>query len=93
MTWNGVFLRVWSYKIGRANHNYPMVLIIWDVIFRSRYLPKDRRIERTGVTPEGNFPQGYLEQIKVPFNWEKWQAAPATPSKHEKRADESKEAA
>ena len=46
--------------------NYGNNLIVWDVVFRTRFLPEDRQIEDIGL-PNRGYPSGFLEQMKTPF--------------------------
>lgn len=60
-----------------ANHNYGGNLILWDVIFGTRYLPADRKPpSNVGLadTPDyPPYPMSYLEQLLAPL---RWKAAP-----------------
>ena len=48
-----------------SNRNYGHSLIIWDVVFGTRFLPRDRDVDRTGLV--GQNPAGYLRQLIAPF--------------------------
>jgi len=53
-----------------ANHNYGGNLIVWDVVFGTRFLPEDREPPRAiGIGDMPAFPQGLLWQLAVPFCW------------------------
>jgi sterol desaturase/sphingolipid hydroxylase (fatty acid hydroxylase superfamily) len=55
-----------------SNHNYGTVLAVWDVVFGTRYLPKDRRPpEAIGIPGMPQFPQTYLAQLASPFTWKR----------------------
>jgi len=57
-----------------GNSNYGANLILWDVVFGTRFLPADRDPPETiGIGGLPNFPQGYLQQLAVPFRWRKTQ--------------------
>jgi len=49
-----------------SNGNYGNNLIIWDVIFGTWFLPKDRSVGEIGLRNR-NFPKDYLTQLKAPF--------------------------
>ena len=49
-----------------SNANYGNNLIIWDVLFRTRFLPGDREIKDIGL-PNRNYPSTFLAQMKTPF--------------------------
>ena len=55
-----------SAKISEANSNYGNNLIIWDTVFGTRFLPKDREVGSIGI---GNkeWPNGFLAQMTAPF--------------------------
>jgi sterol desaturase/sphingolipid hydroxylase (fatty acid hydroxylase superfamily) len=53
-----------------ANHNYGGNLIVWDVVFGTRFLPADREPPRAiGIGDMPAFPHGLLWQLAVPFRW------------------------
>ena len=59
-----------SYKYAEANSNYGGCLIIFDVLFRTRFLP-DRKMEEGGLgiyTPGGVFKENFLWQFRFPFS-------------------------
>ncbi|MCZ6888040.1 MAG: GH3 auxin-responsive promoter family protein [Gammaproteobacteria bacterium] len=49
-----------------SNTNYGNNLIVWDVLFRTRFLPEDREITDIGL-PNRRYPRTFLEQMKTPF--------------------------
>lgn len=55
-----------SIKLSEAQSNYGNNLIIWDAVFGTRFLPKDREVARIGI---GNpaWPQEFLAQMYAPF--------------------------
>ena len=55
-----------SAKISEAHSNYGNNLIIWDAVFGTRFLPKDKQVVRVGI---GNtdWPNGFLKQMAAPF--------------------------
>ena len=55
-----------SRRIEESNSNYSNTTIIWDVIFRTRYLPKDREVGELGLV-NNNYPLGFAAQMKTPF--------------------------
>jgi sterol desaturase/sphingolipid hydroxylase (fatty acid hydroxylase superfamily) len=48
-------------------------LICWDIVFGTRYLPKDEthQPDDVGIGDLPDFPKGYLGQLAVPFRWRK----------------------
>lgn len=60
-----------STVIAEGNSNYGGNLIIWDIVFGTRYLP-DRRQgpERVGISDE-YLPERFWGQLLVPFAWRK----------------------
>jgi sterol desaturase/sphingolipid hydroxylase (fatty acid hydroxylase superfamily) len=53
-----------------ANHNYGQNLIIWDVVFGTRYLPRDSAPnESVGIGDMPGFPSGFLANLAAPFRW------------------------
>jgi sterol desaturase/sphingolipid hydroxylase (fatty acid hydroxylase superfamily) len=58
-----------------ANHNYGVVLIVWDWLFGTRLLPSDRMPpEDVGIGTMRDFPAGYWAQLASPFVWPKLEA-------------------
>ena len=49
-----------------SNMNYGNNFIVWDLLFGSYYLPKDREIEDLGLQVT-NYPQDFARQLKAPF--------------------------
>jgi sterol desaturase/sphingolipid hydroxylase (fatty acid hydroxylase superfamily) len=49
--------------VSRANHNYGQVLLLWDVVFGTRYLPGERPPADVGLVQPAHVPQTYLAQI------------------------------
>jgi len=54
-----------------ARSNYGANLIVWDVLFGTRFLPADRKLVATDVGLAGmpNFPRDYVGQLLSPFRW------------------------
>lgn len=62
-----------------GNNNYGTVLLIYDVLFGSRFVPKDREPpEDIGLADMPDFPTGYLGQLWSPIAWPRF--APNTPA-------------
>jgi sterol desaturase/sphingolipid hydroxylase (fatty acid hydroxylase superfamily) len=55
-----------SREIRESNTNYGNNLILWDLLFRSFFLPKDREVETLGLINR-NYPQDFLSQMRTPF--------------------------
>lgn len=67
-----------STKVEESNTNYGENIILWDVIFGTRFLPKDRNASETvGLTGLDKFPQDYIGQIVSPFKWRRIEEASA----------------
>ena len=60
-----------SRQVKEANHNYGLTLILWDVIFRTRFLPDLQGPKKIGVGGFKAFPQTFWRQMLVPFQWKK----------------------
>lgn len=55
-----------SAKISEAHSNYGNNLIVWDAVFGTRFLPRNREVGRVGIgNPE--WPHGFLQQMAAPF--------------------------
>ncbi|MSP59222.1 MAG: sterol desaturase family protein [Myxococcales bacterium] len=77
--WNAVFVggetHRWhhSRESAEQHRNYGSVLMIWDVVFGTFYLPRDREPPvDVGLTEVADFPRGYLGQIWAPFQSVWW---------------------
>lgn len=61
-----------SKSIAEANHNYGGNLAFWDVVFGTRYLPRDRDPPADiGIETMPHFPAGYWDNLAAPFRWER----------------------
>jgi sterol desaturase/sphingolipid hydroxylase (fatty acid hydroxylase superfamily) len=70
-----------SRTIAESDHNYGNILIVWDVIFRSRFRPRHRSPSTDVGLPRGTrFPSSYWGQFMAPFRW-KEVVAPAQAGK------------
>ncbi len=59
-----------SPDVREANNNYGQQMIVWDVVFGTRFLPKDRKPpEDIGMADLDAFPMTYLAQVASPFRW------------------------
>ena len=59
-----------STLVAEGNTNYGANLILWDIVFGTRFLPADREPpEAIGIGDMPAFPQNYLAQLAVPFRW------------------------
>lgn len=68
---SGPELHRWHHSpvVAEGNTNYGATLIVWDVVFRSRFLPDRPPPLAVGIGDMPNFPQGYLAHVAVPFRW------------------------
>ena len=59
-----------SRLLKEANTNYGQNLIVWDIVFGTRFLPEDREPpEDIGIAGMPNFPMDYFGQLLSPFTW------------------------
>jgi sterol desaturase/sphingolipid hydroxylase (fatty acid hydroxylase superfamily) len=59
-----------SPKVSEANHNYGGNLILWDIVFGTRFLPDDRDAPaEIGMESLPEFPMGYWQQLISPLRW------------------------
>lgn len=59
-----------SKNLEEANHNYGQNVIIWDLIFGTFYLPKDREPPvDIGIPNLSAFPDTFWHQLVSPFTW------------------------
>jgi sterol desaturase/sphingolipid hydroxylase (fatty acid hydroxylase superfamily) len=59
-----------SRTIEEANTNFGQTISIWDWVFGTRFLPKDREPPRDiGIADLPNFPMTWWAQILAPFRW------------------------
>ena len=59
-----------SRLVEESNRNYGQNLIVWDVVFGTRFLPADREPSRDiGLSDLPAFPMRYLAQLASPFRW------------------------
>ena len=65
-----------SRRLEESNTNFGQNLIIWDVVFGTRYLPPDREPPRQiGLHGLPNFPMNYWGQLLSPLRWKSIVAA------------------
>ena len=70
-----------SKNIEEANHNYGQNVIVWDLIFGTFFLPKDREPpEDIGIPDLPAFPKGFWHQLASPFTWARIKRASGPPS-------------
>ncbi len=59
-----------SKHVEEANTNYGANLILWDIVFGSRFLPRDREPPtEIGIEALPDFPSGYWAHLRSPFRW------------------------
>ena len=59
-----------------SNTNYGQTLILWDIIFRTRFLPADRKPpEAVGIADLPGFPMTWWAQFCSPWRWDRIKAA------------------
>lgn len=55
-----------------SNHNYGQNIILWDIIFGTRFLPeKKEQPESIGISYPEKFPTKFIQQLLAPFRWKK----------------------
>ncbi len=65
---SGPELHRWHHSkiIAESNNNYGNNLIIWDIIFGTRFLPDGRQVEALGLINR-SYPASFWTQMKTPF--------------------------
>ncbi len=67
-----------SRSLREANTNYGQNLILWDIVFGSRYLPSDCESPTDiGIAELSAFPMSWWKQLISPFTWSSIKAASA----------------
>ncbi len=62
-----------SQVLEEANTNYGQNLIVWDIVFGTRFLPEDREPpEDIGLHGMPDFPMGYVGQVLSPVQWNRF---------------------
>jgi len=56
-----------SEVVKESDHNFGNNLSVWDVVFGTWYLPKDREVGPLGLLNK-TYPTGFLSQVKAPFH-------------------------
>ena len=68
-----------SRLLEESNTNFGQNLIVWDIVFGTRYLPKDREPpSEIGIAGLPSFPMNYWGQLLSPFQWGKIRKESAT---------------
>jgi len=65
---SGPELHRWHHSkiIKESNTNYGNNVIVWDILFGTFFLPKDRAVGDLGLLNR-NYPSGFVAQMKTPF--------------------------
>ena len=69
-------LHRWHHSVlgAESNHNYGQTIILWDIIFGTRYLPTDRQQPSTiGMAYPSSFPEKFIPQLLSPIQWKRYQ--------------------
>ena len=70
-----------SKRMEEANHNYGQNVIVWDLVFGTFFLPKDREPpEDIGIPNLPAFPMTFWRQLASPFRWRRIKRESATAS-------------
>ena len=73
-----------------SNHNYGGNLIVWDILFGTRWLPDDRDPpEAIGMESLPGFPMGFWANLASPFRWQRVVAESRAPDSLETRRSRS----
>jgi sterol desaturase/sphingolipid hydroxylase (fatty acid hydroxylase superfamily) len=68
-----------SRLVRESNTNYGQTLILWDIIFGTRFLPSDREPPADiGIADLDAFPMTYWKQMFSPFHWARIKAESAS---------------
>ena len=67
-------LHRWHHAANRADsdHNFASNLILWDWVFRTRFLPADREVREVGL-PDLALPDNFLHHLASPFVLRRWE--------------------
>lgn len=62
-----------SIEIPESNSNYGNNVVLWDLLFGTRFLPREVGIghDHIGLPPGTDFPETFWGQVMAPFRWEK----------------------
>ncbi len=62
-----------SIEIPESNSNYGNNVVLWDILFGTRFLPAQVSIDadHVGLPPGTDFPDTFKGHFMAPFNWEK----------------------
>ena len=65
---SGPELHRWHHSrlVAESNNNYGNNLILWDLLFGTRFLPRDRQVEELGLKNR-RYPLGFAPQMAAPF--------------------------
>jgi sterol desaturase/sphingolipid hydroxylase (fatty acid hydroxylase superfamily) len=59
-----------SRLVRESNTNYGQTLILWDIVFGSRFLPSDRKPPvDIGIAKLSAFPMTWFAQLLSPLRW------------------------
>lgn len=60
----------WHHSTAQTQCNYGNILILWDRVFGTAYLPQDGHApDELGLVDMPAFPTGYFGQLLAPFRW------------------------
>ena len=67
---SGPELHRWHHSefIAESDTNYGNVLIIWDLLFGTWFLPRDKKVSSLGLINR-DYPMGFLTQMHTPFDF------------------------
>lgn len=67
-----------STTLAEGNTNYGQNLLLWDQLFGTWLYKPDSELGRIGILER--MPRKLLDQLRIPFVWKRYQAAPADPA-------------
>jgi sterol desaturase/sphingolipid hydroxylase (fatty acid hydroxylase superfamily) len=63
-----------SRRIDEANANYGQTLLLWDIVFGTRRVPRREPPEDVGLPDLPAYPTGWLGQVASPFDGQLWRS-------------------
>lgn len=68
-----------SVDVAEANHNYGLVVLVWDRLFGTFHSPKVQFTGKVGIGDMPDFPTNYVGQFLTPFKWKEMKRTLASP--------------
>lgn len=68
---SGPALHRWHHaRSAERDRNYGGLLIVWDVVFGTRYAPRSAELQELGLVEPARFPTSYTGQLMSPLRWD-----------------------